>query len=148
MIIQICIYIITFYSFLWFSGKGVGRVQIQPRANLTVDLFVTHTIADSGTTMANNSWYRIKQVEELMEKHVKQSKADAIILGGDFNAAPDMKRDEPYEIIQRFMKNSAAEVWHKLQEWLTPKFATYGNERNSFSYTYAPITYDYVFHKR
>ena len=59
-----------------------------------------------------------------------------------------MKRDEPYEIIQRFMKNSAAEVWHKLQEWLTPKFATYGNERNSFSYTYAPITYDYVFHKR
>ena len=80
--------------FIYFAllGKGVGRVQIQPQANLTVDLFVTHTIADSGTTMANNSWYRIKQVEELMDKHVKQSKADAIILGGDFNVSLDAKK--------------------------------------------------------
>ena len=148
MIIQICIYIITFYSFLWFSGKGVGRVQIQPRANLTVDLFVTHTIADSGTTWANNSEYRILQVRELMEERINQSKADAIILGGDLNATPDMTHDAPYEIIQRTMKNSAAEVWHKSEEWLTPKFATYGNEKNSFSYAYNPITYDYIFHKR
>ncbi len=46
------------------------------------------------------------------------------------------------------MRNSAEEMFHKLREWLTPKFATYGNQRNSFSYMYDPITYDYIFHKR
>ena len=134
-----------FLFFFCLSGKGVGRVQIQPRVNLTVDLFVTHTIADSGTTMANNSEYRILQVQELMNERINQSKADAIILGGDLNATPDMTHNAPYEIIQRTMKNSAAEVW---QEWLTPKFATYGNKKNSFSYADDPITYDYIFHKR
>ena len=109
---------------------------------------MTHTIADSGTTWANNSEYRILQVRELMEERINQSKADAIILGGDLNAPPDMTHDAPYEIIQRTMKNSAAEVWHKSQEWLTAKFATYGNKKNSFSYAYNPITYDYIFHKR
>ena len=109
---------------------------------------MTHTIADSGTTMANNSEYRILQVQELMNERINQSKADAIILGGDLNATPDMTHDAPYEIIQRTMKNSAAEVWHNSQEWLTPKFATFGNKRNLFFNTYDPITYDYIFHKR
>ena len=92
--------------------------------------------------------HRVKQVEELMESYIKKSKADAIILGGDFNTPPLMDPGQPYEIIQRYMKNSCAEFWAKMEEWLLPKFATYGNARNSFSYTYDPITYDYVFHKR
>jgi len=129
------------------AGKGVGRVRIEPMANTTVDVFVTHTIADSGTKMANNTWYRVKQVEELMESHVKKSTADAVILGGDFNSPPKMEPGEPYEIVQRFMKNSAEEIFSKLKEWLMPKFATYGNQRNSFSYMYDPTTYDYIFHK-
>ena len=70
------------------------------------------------------------------------------ISGGDFNTPPIMDPGQPYEIIQRYMKNSCAEFWAKMEEWLLPKFATYGNARNSFSYTYDPITYDYVFHKR
>ena len=158
---------------------------------MTIDLFVTHTIADSGTTKANNTWYRyklttyllffktflwsysfstknnfsyqifiknkdlssyttfrVKQVEELMDSFIKNSKADAVILGGDFNTPPLMDPGQPYEIIQRYMNNSCAEFWAKMEEWLLPKFATYGNARNSFSYTYDPITYDYVFHKR
>ena len=49
-----------------FTGKGVGRIQIEHPANLTagqpsnmtIDVFVTHTIADSGTTKANDTWYR------------------------------------------------------------------------------------------
>jgi len=137
------------------AGKGVGRIQIEHPANLTagqpsnmtIDLFVTHTIADSGTTKANDTWYRVKQVEELMDSFIKNSKADAVILGGDFNTPPLMDPGQPYEIIQRYMKNSCAEFWAKMEEWLLPKFATYGNARNSFSYTYDPITYDYVFHK-
>lgn len=136
-----------FFTLVSFSGKGVGRVRIEPQANTTVDIFVTHTIADSGTTMANNTWYRVKQVEELMESYVKKSTADVIILGGDFNTPPKMDVGQPYEIIQRFMKNSAEEIFAKLKEWLMPKFATYGNQRNSFSYMYEPITYDYIFHK-
>ena len=155
---------------------------------MTIDLFVTHTIADSGTTKANDTWYRyklttyllfflnfsvvllfrnnfsyqifiknkdvylytfrVKQVEELMDSFIKNSKADAVILGGDFNTPPLMDPGQPYEIIQRYMNNSCAEFWAKMEEWLLPKFATYGNARNSFSYTYDPITYDYVFHKR
>ena len=63
----------------------MGRVRIEPMANTTIDIFVTHTIADSGTKMANNTWYRVKQVEELMEKHVKMSTADAVILGKTVN---------------------------------------------------------------
>ena len=145
---------VQFYFFFFFFrpfltiGKGVGRVRIEPMANTTVDVFVTHTIADSGTKMANNTWYRVKQVEELMESHVKKSTADAVILGGDFNSPPKMEPGEPYEIVQRFMKNSAEEIFSKLKEWLMPKFATYGNQRNSFSYMYDPTTYDYIFHKR
>jgi len=147
---------IEFHQYTWkgtiwdgeaVAGKGVGRVQIEPKANTTVDLFVTHTIADSGTKMANNTWYRVKQVEELMENYIKKSTADAVILGGDFNAPPSMAPGEPYRIIQDFMHNSAEQFFNQLKEWLLPKFATYGNARNSFSYTYDPITYDYVFHR-
>lgn len=129
------------------AGKGIGRVRIEPRANLTVDVFVTHTIADSGTTMANNTWYRVKQVQELMDSYVTHSTADVAILGGDFNTPPSMNVGEPYEIIRRHMTNSIEDIFQQLEEWLTPKFATYGNQRNSYSYMYDPITYDYVFYK-
>ena len=82
-----------------------------------------------------------------MESYIKKSKADAVILGGDFNTPPLMDPGQPYEIIQRYMKNSCAEFWAKMEEWLLPKFATYGNAHNSFSYIYNHITYHYVFHK-
>ena len=49
--------------------------------------------------------FRVKQVEELMDSFIKNSKADAVILGGDFNTPPLMDPGQPYEIIQRYMKN-------------------------------------------
>ena len=55
---------------------------------------------------------------------------------------------EPYYIIQQFMHNACEELFRQLKEWLLPKFATYGNQRNSFSYMYDPVTYDYIFHRR
>ena len=73
-----------------FSGKGIGRVRIEPQFNQTIDVFVTHTIAD-GTKMANETWYRVKQAEELVDSYLKKSTADAVILGGDFNAPPILK---------------------------------------------------------
>ena len=29
----------------YFSGKGVGRVRLEPQPGMTVDILVTHTIA-------------------------------------------------------------------------------------------------------
>jgi len=146
---------IEFHEYTWkgkiwdgeaLAGKGIGRVRIEPKPNTTVDVFVTHTIAD-GTTMYNETWYRIKQAEELVESYLKKSTADAIILGGDFNAPPILKEGEPYFIIQKFMQNACEELFRQLKEWLAPKFATYGNQRNSFSSNYDPVTYDYIFHR-
>ena len=58
-----------------------SRVRIEPKPGLKIDVFVTHTIADSGTTMYNNTWARIKQVEELLDSYILKSDADTVILG-------------------------------------------------------------------
>ena len=142
----------TYRGSIWdgegLAGKGVGRVRIEPIPNLTVDVFVTHTIADSGTTMYNNTWVRINQVEELMNSYIGKSTADVVILGGDFNSPPTNNPGEPFQIIKsKGMKNSIQEIFYKLDEWLHPKFATYANTRNNFSNMYTPITYDYIFHR-
>ena len=68
----------------------LGRVRIEPVHNLTVDIFVTHTAADPDPSHGyNNSYYRVKQVQELMDSYVGKSDADIVILGGDFNAEPE-----------------------------------------------------------
>ena len=66
-------------------------MQIEPKPYTTIDVFVTHTIADTKPNpihTVNETWYRVKQAEELVESYLKKSKADAIILGGDFNTPP------------------------------------------------------------
>ena len=75
----------------------------------TIDVIVTHTIADHGKEMENNTWYRVKQVEELVDRYLKKSTADAIILGGDFNTPPILKPGEPYNRIRQFMYNACKE---------------------------------------
>ena len=130
------------------AGKGVGRVRIEPRLGLMIDVFVTHTIADSGTTMYNNTWARIKQVEELMDSYILKSTADVVILGGDFNTGPSTTEGAPFQILtSRGLTNSVQEIFYKLDEWLQTQFTTYGNPRNTFSNTYDPIIYDYIFHR-
>jgi len=142
----------TYKGSIWdgevFAGKGVGRVRIQPRPEVSVDIFVTHTIADSGTTMYNNTWARIKQVEELMDKYVLKSDADAVILGGDFNTGPEKAEGSPFQILlNKGMTNSVQEIFYKLDEWLKVQYTTYGNPRNKFSNMYPPIIYDFIFHR-
>ena len=57
---------------------------------MTVDVFVTHTAADPDPHLHNytNAYYRKAQAEELMTTYVNGSKADVVLLGGDFNAGP------------------------------------------------------------
>ena len=49
------------------------------------------------------------------------------------------------------MNNTCEEfTWskfHPFKEYLRPKFATYVNQRNSFSYMHDPIIQDYIFYK-
>ena len=37
--------------------------------------------------------------------------------------------------------------FHPFKECISTKFATYGNQRNSFSYMHDPIIQDYIFYK-
>ncbi len=54
---------------------------------------------------------------------------------------------KPYHMIRNYMKNSIEEIFYKLKAWLGPRFATYGNRANTFSYMFDPIIYDYIFHR-
>jgi len=133
----------------WLARKGVGRVRIEPSPGLKVDVFVTHTAADPDSSHGyNNSYYRVKQVRELMDSYVTKSQADIVLLGGDFNAEPETEVGKPYQMIIEHMKNCVQEVFYKLDKWLDANFATYGNAHNSFTGgLYKPVTYDYIFHK-
>ena len=55
---------------------------MEPHANVTIDVFVTHTCAGD-----YNSYYRQRQIKELV-KFVNKSDADFVLLGGDFNFDP------------------------------------------------------------
>ena len=79
----------------WLARKGVGRVRVSPMEGIQVDVFVTHTAADPDPSHGyNNSYYRDRQVAELMETYIKPAKGDVVILGGDFNAGPIKKKGE------------------------------------------------------
>jgi len=137
----------------YFSGKGVGRVRLEPQPGMTVDILVTHTIASE-----DNHERREQQVEELVEQHIKKATADFVILGGDFNAAPQSPVEKTYEMIKAEMTNSIEELFSRIESWLNPEYATYGNRRNTYSgessgrYTgnppATPVIYDYIFHKK
>ena len=59
-----------------------------------MDVFVTHTAADPDPKYHNysNEQFRNEQVKELMESYVTKSTADLVLLAGDFNAGPDLKK--------------------------------------------------------
>merc|ERR550539_1454463 len=110
----------------YFSGKGVGRVAISPKEGIEVDVFVTHTISEDG-----NYEIREKQVDELIGL-VEVSKADFIILGGDFNASPMMDLDKTYHKVKKVMTDTFQEIVDNIKAWLNEEFATFANPRNTY----------------
>jgi len=75
-----------------------------------------------------------QQTKEFVDRYLKKSTADAIIMGGNFNTPPILKPGEPYKVIRQFMNNAWEEfTWikfHLFKECLGSKFAMYGNLRN------------------
>ena len=45
------------------------------------------------------------------------------------------------------MVSAIEEFFKTLQRWLVATEATYGNPQNSYSANYAPVHYDYIFHR-
>ena len=83
----------------WFARKGVGRVRIEPKPGFNVDVFATHTAADPDPSHGyTNEYYRNAQVKELMASYVSKSTAEIVILGGDFNAGPEMEDGKPVSL--------------------------------------------------
>ena len=130
-----------------FVRKGAGRVKIEPFPNVTIDIITTHTAADPDPGHGyNNSYYRKKQIHELMDIWLPKSTADMVIVGGDLNAKPEKEKSSVYQIVREKMKNSAEEIYYKKNRWLDAEFSTYGNQANTFTGgKYPPTTYDYIF---
>jgi endonuclease/exonuclease/phosphatase family metal-dependent hydrolase len=94
-----------------------------------------------------NYWYRQRQVKELV-KFVSKSDADFVLLGGDFNVDPKVNANETtYQDVKNIMTNSIEEFFHKIEDWLTPKKASYANPSNTYSNKFKPVLYDYIFHR-
>ena len=82
------------------ASKGVGRIRLANMENLTdvtLDVYITHTVAAPPDGHGyDNKYYRVKQVHQLVDEILKESTADAIILGGDFNAGPEFEEGNSY----------------------------------------------------
>ena len=129
----------------YLAGKGVGRAQVTPRPGMVVEVMVTHTISEDG-----NYQIREQQADEIVE-HVQNSRADFVILGGDFNASPLMDMDKTYEKVKAVMTDVFQEIMVNLKAWLNEEFATFANPRNTYKEVnpgQKPVIYDYIFHKK
>jgi len=127
----------------YWARKGAARARVEPSPGYLVDFFVTHTCAVGPSY--TNAYYREKQIAELVG-WVGQSTADVVILGGDFNTDPK-DNETSYHNLKRAMTSSMEEFFLDIKEWLVPSKATYGNPRNTYSYMYSPVLYDYIWHK-
>jgi len=127
----------------YWARKGAGRARVEPHPGFLVDLLVTHTCAVGPSY--SNAYYREHQVAELVG-WVDKSNADFVILGGDFNTDPKDK-ETSYHNLKTAMISSMEEFFLDIKEWLCPKRATYGNPKNTYSYMYDPVLYDYIWHK-
>merc|ERR1712020_373131 len=109
---------------------------------------VTHTISEDG-----NYLIREHQADEIVE-HIENSKADFIILGGDFNASPMMDLDKTYNKVKKVMTDAFQEIMDNIKAWLNEEFATFANPRNTYtgsssgSAALKPVIYDYILHKK
>jgi len=127
----------------YWARKGAGRARIEPHPGFIVDMFVTHTCAVGPNY--TNAYYREHQVQELVG-WASKSNADFVILGGDFNTDPK-DNETSYHNLKEAMISSMEEFFLDIKEWLIPSKATYANPKNTYSYMYQPVLYDYIWHK-
>ena len=104
----------------WFARKGVGRVRIEPKAGVSMDVYVTHTAADPDPKYHNytNEWYRNEQVKELMASYVTKSTADLVLLAGDFNAGPEFKEGNKETYLKPCISWVNSKLWQKARPGL------------------------------
>lgn len=129
----------------YLAAKGIGSVKVVPREGVTVDVFVTHTISED-----SNYAIREQQADQIIDL-IDNSKADFVILGGDFNASPLMELDKTYHKVKKVMTDAFQEIMANINAWLKDEFATYANPRNTYTggrEDLKPVIYDYIFHKK
>jgi len=115
------------------------------RSGIVVEVMVTHTISEDANYLT-----REHQADEIVE-HIENSKADFVILGGDFNASPLMDMDKTYEKVKAVMTDVFQEIMANLKAWFKEEFATFANPRNTYkdiNPNQKPVIYDYIFHKK
>jgi len=88
----------------------------------------------------------MNQTRQLL-KAVNSSKADFAILGGDFNSDPRAINETTYGLLKNEMASSMEDFFQRIANWLIPTRATYGNPRNTYSNSYDPVLYDYIWHR-
>merc|ERR1711893_458783 len=77
---------------------------------------------------------------------VKDSDAQIVIAGGDFNFSPDKKEVTTYQLVKEEMRNPSQHLFPI--NWLKPKLATFANPRNVFKNPkFNPEILEYIFYK-
>ena len=80
---------LTYWDIFYYLAKGIGKVHFKLPNGLTLDVFVTHTMADDPWIYSSreSKWGRKHQIGQLMGL-INESDADLVILGGDLNEDP------------------------------------------------------------
>jgi len=129
------------WDYEYFLRRGLGRVRIEPKPGMSVDLYLT-----SLASMDYNYWYREHQADQLLAI-VKKSTADYTILVGDFNVDP-RDGEETYKTVRAELTDAVEEFYKDDQsKWLDPALSTLGNPTNTYSSKGRPVLYDYVWYK-
>ena len=82
-------YFYFYWDIFYYLAKGIGQVHFKLPNGLTLDVFLTHTIADDTGhyTKQTSKWVRKFQIGTLIGL-INESEADLVILGGDLNEDP------------------------------------------------------------
>lgn len=124
-----------------FVGKGVARARINWNG-FTVDVFTTHMISYTNHPNRDNTLFRYLQTLETA-KHINNSDADIKLFGGDINALPFINdRRQPYSILTSGLTDSLTDKFPMAS--LHPWFATFGNDRNTYTRSALPERIDYL----
>ena len=124
----------------YFARRGTGQVTLVPSDNISLDVMLTSVAANNGD---DNSYYRQIQAREFGDA-VRQSSADYVIAGGNFEVDP-RSSETTYTDVSRGLSDSRHQYLG--ESWLDSSLATYGNRQNSYSKSKGALLLDYLLHK-